>query len=366
MGTTMRVGLIASPWVAVPPPQYGGTEAVIDCLARGLARAGDQVELFATGDATCPVRTSFVYPTAVGTDGMTVVAECRQAVRAYDAMADCDVIHDHTLFGPLYGAGRVEVPVVTTVHGEFTDELRDVYRGMADRVTIVAISHDQRRTAPDVPVAAVIHHGIDVDCMPLGRGEGGYAVFLGRMCPAKGADRAIRAARSAGIPLVLAAKMREPDERRYFLDKVEPLLGDDAVYVGELGRQAKIDLLRDAVALLNPIRWHEPFGLVMVEALSVGTPVIAFREGAAPEIVEHGVTGFLVEDEEQLATALGWAGDLSRLACRASVAARFSADRMVAQYRQLYDRLMSDRRADALDLGARREPRGNAAVAITG
>jgi glycosyltransferase involved in cell wall biosynthesis len=257
------------------------------------------------------------------------------------------------------------VPVVTTVHGEFTDELRDVYRAMSDHVSIVAISHDQRSTAPDVPVGAVIHHGIDVDCMPLGRGEGGYAVFLGRMSPEKGAHRAIRAARSAGIPIVLAAKMREPEEHRYFLDKVEPLLGDDAVYVGEVGRDAKIALLGDAVALLNPIRWHEPFGLVMIEALAVGTPVIAFREGAAPEIIEDRVTGFLVDDEHELATALGLVRDLSRPGCRASVAARFSAERMVADYRDLYHRIMGGDSADVLDLRAARYERGTAAVAVS-
>lgn len=361
----MRVGLIASPWVPVPPPQYGGTELVIDELARGLLEAGDEVELFATGDSTCPVRTRFVYSHAVSTDAMTVATEARQAVRAYEALAGCDLIHDHTLFGPLYGGRQVDVPVVTTVHGEFTDELQDVYRAMSDRVAVVAISHDQRATASHVPVAAVIHHGIDVDSMALGLGAGGYAVFLGRMSPEKGAHRAIRAARSAGVPIVLAAKMREPNEHRYFVDEVEPLLGDDAVYVGEVGRETKIDLLKRAVALLNPIRWHEPFGLVMIEALAVGTPVLAFREGAAPEIVEDGVTGFLVDDECELATALAWVGDLSRSACRASAVQRFSTERMVTEYRRLFHRLTDSCGAEAVELRDGRRPDKITALAVS-
>ena len=362
----MKVGLVASPWVAVPPPRYGGSELVIDLLARGLQQAGDEVVLFTTGDSICPVPKRLIYQRALGTAAITVAAEARHIVHAYAALSDCDVIHDHTLFGPLYAAGVTDTPIVTTSHGPFTEETSDIYASVDRRVSVVAISHHQRSTAPQVDVAAVIHHGIDVERVPFGRGEGGYAVFLGRMSPEKGAHRATQIARAAGVPLVLAAKMAEPEERTYFRKVVEPLLSDDAVYIGEVGGPAKMELLGNAVALLNPIRWPEPFGLVMIEALASGTPVIAFPEGAAPEIVDHGVSGFLCADEAEMARCLGQVGQLSRRDCRSAAARRFSADRMVADHRELYRSLVSDQApADVIDLMAPRARRAGVDLLAT-
>jgi glycosyltransferase involved in cell wall biosynthesis len=339
-GHRLRLGLIAPPWVPVPPPLYGGTEVVIDQLARGLTRAGCDVELFTTGDATCPVERSWLYPQALGTVA-DVSAELAHVESAYRALAGVDLIHDHTLTGPARAdLLRPGMPVVTTVHGPFTTELRTLYAMAAERVSVVAISEAQRRSAPEVPTAAVIHHGIDVAEFPFGRGDGGYVLFLGRMHPDKGAHRAIAVARAAGRRILLAAKMWEPAERRYFCDRVEPLLGRDAAYLGEVGGRDKLDLLGGASALLNPIRWPEPFGLVMIEALACGTPVLSFAEGAAAEIIEHGRTGFLCADEEDMATRVGLALDLDRAACRASVEARFSTERMVKDHLALYRSLV--------------------------
>ncbi len=192
---SLRIGLIAPPWVAVPPPVYGGTELVIDQLARGLTDAGHQVVLFTTGDSTCPVERHWVHETALGTTG-SLMDELGHVEAAYADLADRDVIHDHTLLGPLWAhAGRATPPVVTTSHGEFTPELTELYRRIDDRVAVVAISHHQRSTAPSVNVARVIHHGIDVDAYTFGAGSGGYVVFLGRMHPDKGVHRAITIAR---------------------------------------------------------------------------------------------------------------------------------------------------------------------------
>lgn len=338
----MRVGLIAAPWVPVPPPAYGGTESVLDRLARGLDATGHDVLLAAPGNSTCPVPRVPDLPPAQLHGALTGegITELRHVVRAYAAMADMDIIHDHTLAGPLYRHRPAHVPVVTTNHGPFESVLNELYTIMAKDVAIVAISRHQASLARRVPIARVIHHGIDVERVPFGTGSGGYACFLGRMSPDKGPREAVLIARRAGVPLRLAAKVREPAEHEYFAEAVKPLLGGDVEFVGEIGEADKYQLLADAFALLNPIRWPEPFGLVMIEALAVGTPVVVTTAGAAPEIVDDGVTGYLRSDVEDLADALIQAKDLDRAACRAAVTARFSTQRMVADHVALYEEVI--------------------------
>lgn len=333
----MRIAIIAPPWVPVPPPAYGGTETVLDHLARGLVAAGHDVLLFATGDSTCPVPTAWVLPAAAGTVHAGAATELRHVVNAYDVILDWgpDIVHDHTLVGPVY-AGRFGVPVVTTNHGPFDSELGDLYRVVAPGVPIIAISHDQASAARATPIAAVIHHGIDVDAMPVGPGDGGYALFLGRMNADKGVHVAARVARAAGVPLRIAAKMAEPPEREYFRAEVEPLLGHGVEYVGEVGGAEKLELLAGASCLLNPLRWSEPFGMVMIESLACGTPVLATPHGSVPEIVDDGVTGFVRATETDLADALLRVGELDRAACRKVAAERFSTARMVADHVDLF------------------------------
>lgn len=337
----MRVAVIAPPWVAVPPPAYGGTERVLDELCRGLAADGHDVLLVATGDSSCPVERAWTYEQALGTERVTPVAELRHVVDAYRAVAawGADVVHDHTLAGPLLGPDRTSAPVVTTNHGPFEGDLAAHYREVARRVPVLAISHHQAGTAGGTPIEAVIHHGVDVDAHPVGTGRGGYALFLGRMNPDKGVHTAIRVARAAGVPLKIAAKMREREELAYFAAEVEPLLGGDVEHLGEVGGDDKLALLADATCLLNPIAWAEPFGMVMIEALACGTPVVATPLGAASEIVEDGVTGFLRRDEASIVQALQEVGDLDRGACRAAAEARFSTTRMVGEHVEVYERL---------------------------
>ena len=337
----MRIMLIAPPWLPVPPRAYGGTEAVIDELARGLAAVGHDVLLCATADSTCPVPRRALYECSQGTQAAAVV-ELRHVVHAYEAAGDVDVVHDHTLLGPPYALARFpDLPVVTTNHGPFDASVCPTYAAIAERVPIIAISAAQARTAPGIPIAQVIHHGVDPCRFPFGARAGDYALFLGRMNPAKGAHRAARIARAAGTRLVIAAKMHVPGERRYFEERVRPLLDEDVVYVGEVGGQEKLELLAGARALVNPIAWPEPFGLVMIEALACGTPVLAFPNGAAPEIVRHGVTGFLCADEADMAARLRGVDELDRRACRASVEASFTAERMVAAHLELYDAVLA-------------------------
>jgi len=336
----VRIAIIAPPWVPVPPPAYGGTEAVLDNLCRGLQAAGHDVLLYATGDSTCDVLVGWTLDRAAGTVMTGAATELHHVVDAYREIErwGADIVHDHTLVGPVY-APRFDVPVVTTNHGPFDGELAALYRAIADTVPVIAISHHHARTAHDIPVAAVIHHGIDVDSFPLGDGDGGYALFLGRMSPDKGVHVAARVARDAGMPLRIAAKMREPAERVYFEEHVAPLLGHGVEYVGEVGGDDKLDLLANACCLLNPLAWPEPFGMVMIEALACGTPVVATPAGSVPEIITDGVTGFIAADEGALAAALERASELDRRRCRKEAAERFSTERMVRDHVDLYARL---------------------------
>ncbi|MDQ6728050.1 MAG: glycosyltransferase family 4 protein [Actinomycetota bacterium] len=345
----MKIGIIAPPWAPIPPDLYGGIEQAVDCECRGLVAAGHQVTLFTTGDSTCPVPSQWVLDHSEGARIGFSVPELRHVLAAYDAMeaAGCDIVHDHTMMGPVLHAdgGRPGVPVVTTIHGPLNVELLDIYTRIADRVPLIAISHAQLRDHPELPVEAVIHHGVDVEDFPLGKGDGDYCLYLGRMVAEKGAHRAIVAARKAGMRILLAGKMREPWETSYFEAEIEPLLGDDARYLGEVPLDEKRTLLAGARATLFPIRWNEPFGLVMLESLACGTPVLAFAEGAAPEVVADGRTGYLCRDESEMAEALAGIGSIDRAECRADVEVRFSTERMAREHAELFRRVVDKRPA---------------------
>ena len=339
----MRIAIIAPPWAPIPPPLYGGIEQAVDAEARGLKSAGHEVMLFATGDSTSPVPRQWVLAEAEGMRMGFAVPEIRHVLAAYDAVADFggDIVHDHTVLGPVLARAVTDVPVVSTIHGPLNEELIDIYRRIAGHVALVAISHAQREPDPDLPIAAVIHHGVDATQFPFGTGDGGYLLFLGRMTPEKGAHRAVEVARKAGAELVMAGKCREPWERSYFQAEVKPGLGDDVRYLGEVDHEEKLRLLAGAKATLFPIRWNEPFGLVMIESLACGTPVLAFREGAAPEVIDDGRTGFLCADESEMAESVAAVEGLDRAQARAAVEGYFSTDRMVREHVELFEQLLS-------------------------
>jgi glycosyltransferase involved in cell wall biosynthesis len=230
---------------------------------------------------------------------------------------------------------------VTTNHGPFNDELGDIYRRIARRVPIISISHAQHKPVPDIPIARVIHHGIDGSQYPFKKEGGDYCLFLGRMSPEKGANRAKDAAVKAGVPLLMAAKMREPWEHEYYEENVEPYLSDEVQYVGEVSHDRKLELLSNAKCLLFPIRWNEPFGMVMIEAMACGTPVLAFSEGAAPEVVEDGKTGFMCRDESDMAEAISRVDQIDRQACRDAVEGYFSVKRMVDEHLDLFAQILN-------------------------
>jgi glycosyltransferase involved in cell wall biosynthesis len=339
----MRIGLIGPPWVPVPPPAYGGIEAVLDHLARGLQAAGHEVLLHAPADSTCPVpRTTVAAAARDAHGGQGSAVELDHVVGGYEAMLSWgpDVVHDHTLLGPTIG-GPLGLPIVTTNHGPFAGELVGCYRSIGASIPVVAISRHQASTAGTTPIAAVIHHGIDIEAIRPGPGDGGYALFLGRMSPDKGVDAAARIAREAGVPLRIASRLSEPAEHEYFRRAVEPLLGGDIAYVGEVGGARKCELIGRAACLLNPIAWPEPFGMVMIEALARGTPVVATPCGSVPELIDDGLTGFVRATPEELAGALHRVPGLDRARCRATATQRFSTERMVADHVALYEQVLA-------------------------
>jgi glycosyltransferase involved in cell wall biosynthesis len=337
----MRVGLIAPPWLPVPPPAYGGTEAIVDNLARGLQAAGHEVRLFTVGESTCPVPCEHLYERGVEPFGQTV-PEAAHVLAAYARMRDVDLVHDHTMLGPLlapWTAGGP--PLVTTNHGPFTEVTRPVLARIAERAAVIAISYDHARRAWDVPVTGVIHHGVDLAVYRPGTEVRDHVVFVGRMSPDKGVDRAVRIAHLAGRPLRIVTKMREPEEHEYFEAVVRPLLSSEDEYLDELGLADRVEVVQSAACLVNPIRWAEPFGLVMAESLAVGTPVVAYPRGSATEIVTHGQTGFLVSSEDEAATAVRDIGSIDRTLCRRDAEARFSVERMTRDHVALYRRVIA-------------------------
>ncbi|MBT2584846.1 glycosyltransferase family 4 protein [Arthrobacter sp. ISL-95] len=346
----MRIGLIVGPWFTVPPEKYGGTERVVDALARALSDAGHDVLLATAADSTCPVPQVPGFGPAAPEDLGQAFSELGHIIKAYSELRDVDIIHDHTLAGPLYAHRPPGIPVVTTIHGTLSPIYAPLYRDMAQDTGIIAISHDQCSRIQDLEISAVIHHGIDLSAVSLGRGAGGYVCFVGRMCPDKGLMEAVEIARAADVPLRIAAKMHAPDELAYFHDVVQPAMGINEEFLGELSDPEKYELMGDAMALLNPIQWHEPFGLVMIEALATGTPVLATPIGAAPEIVRHGVTGFVASTGE-LVECVGRIPDLSRDACRRSVEKSFSSQRMAADHLDFYARVIEQFRGRPLPGG---------------
>jgi glycosyltransferase involved in cell wall biosynthesis len=353
----VRIAIVAPPWAPIPPRLYGGIEQAVDAEARGIAAAGHEVLLFTTGDSQCPVPRRWLLPEAEGERMGVAVPEVRHVLAAYAAVEGSDVVHDHTVVGPAmasrWGPDSGLPPVVTTIHGPLDGELADIYRHIGDHVGLIAISHAQSRPAPDISIARVIHHGVTAAEFPLGDGQGDqhgeYFAFLGRLAAAKGAHRAIAAAEKAGVTLILAGKVRERAEKEYFEQEVAPHLSDRIRFVGEVPHDEKLRLLAGARGTLFPIRWNEPFGLVMIESLACGTPVLAFPEGAVPEVIVDGETGFLVDSEGDMADAIASVGELDRHACRAAVEGYFSVDRMVREHVELFDDVIAGRVAQAGD-----------------
>lgn len=331
----MRIALVVPPFISVPPKRYGGTELFVAELAEGLKAQGHHPVVYTVGESSvdCEIRwrrARGAWP--IDSPLESSLEDIDHASWACkDAAADCDVIHLNNAPGLTFSR-FVPVPMVYTLHHPREDSLSRFYAGFPD-VRFVAISRSQARAERRLS-AQVIHHGLRLDRYRVAAGPRDYLCFIGRIAPIKGPHTAIEVARLAGLPLKIAGEI-QPQFRAYWEREVRPHLGAGVEYVGEVDLRAKNELLAGARALLFPIHWEEPFGLVMIEAMACGVPVLAFARGAAPEVVANGVSGWLCADVAEIARR-ALAPGVSAASCRAYVERRFTARRMVEQYLSVY------------------------------
>jgi len=339
----MRIAQIAPLAESVPPRLYGGTERVVSWLTEELVRLGHDVTLFATGDSSTAARLEPLWPRALRLSRPQADPMAAQSV-ALDVLArhagDFDVLHCHSDWLHLPIVTRGAVPFLTTLHGRLDLPGLPTLMERFPQAPFVSISNDQRRPLPGARWLGTVYHGFPADSLRPSFQPGQYVAFLGRLSPEKGPEAAIRIARAAGLPLRMAAKLPR-DQTRFFKQRLEPLIdGKQTQLSGEVDERNKAAFLAGATALLFPIDWPEPFGLVMIEAMACGTPVIAFRRGSVPEVIEDGVSGFIVDDEAGAVEAIGRVGQLDRRSVRAAFEERFTVDTMAKRYLELYQQLI--------------------------
>jgi glycosyltransferase involved in cell wall biosynthesis len=344
----MRIAQVAPLYESVPPKGYGGTERVVSYLTEELVRQGHEVTLFAAGDSETSAELVPACQRSLRTDPV-----CRDALahhyvmleRVIQRAPDFDVMHFHIDYLHYPVSRRIGVPFVTTLHGRLDlRDLQPVYDEFSE-TPLISISDAQRAPLPQANFVRTVHHGLPLDLHRASLEPGGYFAFLGRISPEKRADRAIAIAKALEVPLKIAAKVDDAD-RKYYESEIAPLIDGEPLveFVGEIGEDAKGEFLRGAQALLFPIDWPEPFGLVMIEAMACGTPVVAFRHGSVPEILEDGVSGFVVDELSAAIDAARRTRDLDRGACRAAFERRFSVERQAHAYLEVYAELIEHAR----------------------
>jgi glycosyltransferase involved in cell wall biosynthesis len=343
----MRIAILSPPWFPVPPTGYGGIEWIVSLLADGLANDEHDVTLFASGDSRTRAKLAWVYEHAPSDQIGRSLPDLRHVLSAYERAGDFDVINDHTGHVGAVLGGLVETPVVHTVHGPLDGEPGEVYESIgrvAQEVGLISLSLNQRRPKPDLNWVANIPNALDLEHYPCQPHKGDYLLFVGRMNHEKGAHRAVAVAMELGLPLKLAGKVREPKEKEYFAQFIEPHLGDGIEYLGEVNHGAKVELLQNARATLFPIEWEEPFGLVMIESMACGTPVIATRHGAVPEVIEEdGRGGIVVDSWRDIPDALERADEIDPREARRYAEERFAPERMVGDYVRAYEAAIAKR-----------------------
>ena len=339
----LKIAQVAPLYESVPPKYYGGTERVVSYLTEALVSLGHDVTLYASGDSVTSAKLRPVCRNALRLDASSIDAHADHVLLAEKVLQESgefDIVHSHIDFAAFPLLRRMETPHITTLHGRLDiPNLQNLYREFDDE-PLISISNRQRLPLSWANWQDTVHHGVPEKLYRLNETPGRYLAFLGRISPEKRVDDAIEVARRAGIQLKIAAKVDKAD-REYFETVIKPLLHDGVEFIGEIGELEKNDFLGNALALVFMIDWPEPFGLAMIESLACGTPIIARSRGSVPEIIEHGVTGFVVENLDEAGQAIRQLNQLSRKHCRKTFEERFSAIRMAANYLAVYKKLIA-------------------------
>lgn len=339
----MRIAQIAPIVERVPPKKYGGTERVVHALTEELIKRGHEVTLFASGDSETRAKLESVYPRSLreakvkdlyGTNTWTLL----NMGLAYDMQDEFDIIHDHLAPLSLTAANLATTPVVMTMHGAFSVDNRKLFQTLRTPY-VVTISESQMYSLPDLNHAGTVHNGLPMEHYPFGEEMGDYLLFVGRISQEKGVHFAVEAALELDLPLVLAAKVDAYD-LPYFREYIEPHLSERIKWIGEVGEEDRNKLMANARCFLHPVTWREPFGLTLIEAMACGCPVVAFDKGSIPEIINTGVTGYVVQDLETMIEAINNIGAIDRKACRAHSLTHFSAERMADGYEAVYRKIL--------------------------
>ncbi len=341
----LRIAIVAPSFFEVPPKGYGGIEFMLAQLTDGLVERGHDVTLLGVGrdgtDADFVATYREAQSHRLG-EPLPEILHTAWVARALEGM-NVDIVHDHTFAGPLMASSRL-APTVVTTHGPMGTEWGEYIRAISAWVSLVAISDAQRRHAPDLPWRATVHNAVDANDLMYANKKDDYVLLLGRICAEKAPQLAIDVSRAAGRRILVAGKCTEPAEHEFFAEHIQPRLGSDVEWLGEIGGDEKRELLAKAQALVFPIQWDEPFGLVMIEAMGSGTPVVALRRGSVPELVVDGVTGFVRDEPDELADALREIDRLDPADCRRHVVENFSPERMVEGYERAFVDLVRGRR----------------------
>lgn len=337
----MKIAQVAPVWERVPPVKYGGIELVVYLLTEELVRRGHDVTLFATGDSITSASLSSYYHGPMRDMMGNVIPDLLHVTLAYERADEFDVIHNHAGYSGISLANFVKTPVLTTLHGIFTDINTSFFKTFKDSVHYNSISDEQRKPAPELNYIGTVYNAVDISSYPFSNKKEDYFIYISRVCQLKGTREVIEVAKKAGVKLVMAGKIDAGKDTVYYEEQVKPLIdGEQIKYLGEVTEKQKRELFRDARAFLFPLQWPEPFGLVMIEAMTCGTPVISLPYGSVPEVVKDGVSGFVVKSLDEMVEAIGKLDEIDAQKCHDYVQERFSVTKMTDDYLALYEKML--------------------------
>lgn len=343
----MKIAMLAPPWIKIPPAGYGGIEWVVYYITNELVKRGHEVTLFASGDSSTNAELFPVFPNEMPNRIGETMLEVQHAAACLKRAGEFDIIHDHSSFSVVAYSSLVKTPIVHTLHGPFNDETCAFYRDFSDSSWYVAISDYQRSCCPKLRYAGTVYNPIDINGWPFvpANEKGDYLLAFGRLCADKGFHTAIDVAKRTGMKIIIAGAV-QPANRDYYETVIKPQIdGEQVRFVGEVSLTEKWSLFSRAKAFLFPIQWPEPFGLVMIEAMATGTPVIAFPEGSVPEVVENGITGYTVKDVDEMVEAVRRIDEIDAVMCREHVQNKFSVSKCVDGYEQVYAKVVENCRS---------------------